>query len=133
METLTYSEIRYKLASIIRPIIENTTFKQIYESTAPKYSEDEMIELTLNRKKDTLDFLHDVCNALSKSTSEIKSLMSKTDPEVICCFYYRYWVLINILKEGSNSATNQMVFYSDDKEMFLKILLFGLAEGTSVV
>lgn len=133
MSKFTYSELRFKLYEIIKPMILNDTFVRIYEKNSKKYSNQEFEAMLVSEKEQTADFLEKLYN-VKENPYKVSTLCRHVDAKLICCLYYRYWIVINLLAEGSDNSNNSFLFKEDTTNLdILKILLIGWADGTNTI
>ena len=133
MSKFTYSELRFKLYEIIKPMFLNDTFVRIYEKNSKKYSGQEFETMLVSEKEKTTDFLEKLYN-VKENPYKVSTLCRHTDAKLICCLYYRYWIVINLLATGSDNPNNSFLFKEDATNLdILKTLLIGWADGTNTI
>ncbi len=121
MENITYSQIRMRLAKIMKNVF-TATFEKIYTSNCKKYSEHQLQELNKKLSEEVEDFAHNVYKNRN-NISELNKLYSSVSSDIICCFYYRYWMIINLLRMSEQVSPNeQMVVFDNDEDLFYQLL-----------
>lgn len=129
----TYSELRFKLYEIIKPMFLNDAFVGIYEKNSQKYSNQELAVMLISEKEKTTDFLEKLYKT-KENSHKVSTLCRHTDAKLICCLYYRYWIVINLLAAGSGNLNNSFSFKKDATNLdILKTLLIGWADGTNTI
>ena len=129
----TYSELRFKLYEIIKPMFLNDAFVRIYEKNSQKYSNQELAFMLISEKEKTTDFLEKLYKT-KENSHKVSTLCRHTDAKLICCLYYRYWIVINLLAAGSGNPNNSFSFKKDATNLdILKTLLIGWADGTNTI
>lgn len=56
--------------------------------------------------------------------SKLNALYRSVSTDIICCFYYRYWVAINLLQYSQQISPNEKIAVEEDDEALLYQLLF---------
>lgn len=121
MERITYSQVRMRLAKIIKNVF-TATFEEIYTSNCENYSEDQLLEINSKLSEEVEEFAHNIYQNRNNS-SKLNELYSSVNPELICCFYQRYWMLINLLKMSEQiSANEKIVVFANDEDLFYQLL-----------
>ena len=111
MITVTHQQARIRFAEIIKPIF-NQNFVETVNLHLSDYNETQIPEL------------------LIKNRCAVEQLVDKnqyddSSPEILCCFYFRYWIAINRL--ASENPLLKMGIPENDKEV-LKFFLFDYIE-----
>lgn len=71
------------------------------------------------------EFTHNVY--LNRNYSnKLNALYRSVNADIICCFYYRYWVVINLLQHSQQISPNEKFAVEEDDEALLYQLLFDL-------
>lgn len=122
MKLMTYSQIRKRLAAIMKNVFTQE-FESIYKATNGQYSEEQLIERNKKLSDEIRDFTHKVYEDRN-DILKLNQLYSSVDPEIICCFYYRYWVIINLLQMSQKTSPNQKFAVEYDDEALLYQLFF---------
>ena len=121
MTRITYSQIRMRLAKITRNMF-TTTFEKIYTSNCEKYSEQQLQEINISKSEEVEDFAHKVYK-IRNNISELNKLYSSVSSEMICCFYYHYWIVINLLRMSEQLSPNeQILVFDNDEDLFYELL-----------
>lgn len=128
MKEYTYSAVRRKLTKIAMPIL-NPTFGGIYSKNIERFSEDDL----LNEKERVRDFIDQICLETSKVGKD--KVIKQTDPIVLCSFFYRYHIAVNIISEMQRMNTNDVLAFKDSESdaMFLRMVLFYIAVGDTLI
>ena len=121
MENITYSQIRMRLAKITKNMFTDT-FEKIYTSNCENYSERELQEINKSLSEEIEGFAHKVYENRN-NTSELNKLYSSAGSDMICCFYYRYWLIINILRMSEQVSPNEQIrVFDNDEDLFYQLL-----------
>lgn len=121
MDEITYSQIRMRLAKITRNMFTDT-FEKIYTANCKKYTEQKLQEINKKLSEEVEDFAHKVYENRN-DTSELNKLYSTAGSEMICCFYYRYWLIINILRFSEQVSPNERIrVFDNDEDLFYQLL-----------
>lgn len=111
----------------------NDTFVRIYEKNSQRYNNQELVSMLISEKEKTTDFLENLYQ-IKENPNKISALCRHTDARLICCLYYRYWIVINLLASGSDNPDNSFLFKEDATNLdILKTLLIGWADGTNTI
>lgn len=127
MALITFAQLRYRVSEALMQKFTDL-FSELYQNSSVKYPEESMPELMVATREQTITFLHEIIK--SNDQTNLDNLYKKTDPKIICCFYLRYWLLINALEPLSHSDDNK-ISVPDDAEGMLKFLLFEFIEDQS--
>lgn len=122
---MKYSEVRIRLARIMKPIITDKLC-DIYQNNYAKYPQNGIEVMMTALSYETKQFVN---NILKIPPEKLDKFYSETNPKIIVCFYLRYWLVINYLKESPESELNLL---GDDKD-FLLSLLFDFSEALRIV
>lgn len=121
MENITYSQVRMRLAKIMKNVFTDT-FEKIYTSNCEKYSEHQLQELNKKLSEQVEDFAHNVYKNRN-NISELNKLYSSVSSDIICCFYYRYWIIINLLRMSEQVSPNEKIaVFDNDEDLFYQLL-----------
>lgn len=111
MITVTHQQARFRLAEIIKPIF-NQKFVETVNLHLSDYNEAQIPEM------------------LIKNRCAVEQLVDKeqyegSSSEILCCFYFRYWIAVNQL--ASENPLHKMGIPDNDKDV-LKFFLFDYIE-----
>lgn len=121
MVRITYSQIRMRLAKTTKNMF-TTTFEEIYSSNCEKYSEYQLQNINIRKSEEVEDFAHKVFK-IKNNISELNKLYSSVSAEMICCFYYRYWTVTNLLRMSEQLSPNErVVVFDNDEDLFYELL-----------
>lgn len=127
MQHFTWSSIRTRLSTIAKPIL-NSTFSEVYENHIQEFSKEELLSCV----EPIRDFIEKICGATSRVQRD--SIIKSEDPIVICAFFYRYHIAVNIIVECQASGEfNQFTTLDDSNATFLRAILFGIATGDTSI
>lgn len=124
MAIITFAQLRLRIFDVLKSKL-NDELGSIYQYNIVNYPEKFIPELMAETKEQTIKFLHDIMKIHNES--DLNNFYKSTDPKIICCFYLRYWVLINNIEPLSHSDNNK-ISVPDDNENMLKTLLFEFIE-----
>ncbi len=111
MITVTHQQARVYLSKIVKPIF-SANFVQAINEHMEDYTEDQIPELLIKNRQ-AVKLLID--------SGEFNTCSS----EILCCFYFRYWISINRLADEEQNI--KMGIPDNDKEI-LKFFLFDYIE-----
>ena len=127
MDTITFAQLRHRIAKSLKSKF-NAVFCELYQNNIAKYPNEIMPELMVETGEQTIDFLNNIMRL--HNDVDLINLYQSIDSKIICCFYARYWFLINVIEPLSHSDDNKISVPNNDEEM-LKALLFGFIEDPS--
>lgn len=125
MENITYSQIRMRLAKIMKNVF-TSSFEKIYTKNCYKFTETQLRKMNSDLSNEIREFTHNVY--LNRNYSnKLNALYRSVNVDIICCFYYRYWVVINLLQHSQQISPNEKFAVEEDDEALLYQLLFDVA------
>lgn len=126
MENITYSQIRMRLAKIMKNVF-TASFEKIYTQNCYKYNESQLQKMNIDLSSEIREFTHNIYLNRDRS-NKLNALYRSVNTEIICCFYYRYWMVINLLKHSQQISPNEKFAVEEDDEALLYQLLFDVAD-----
>lgn len=125
MDNITYSQIRIRLAKIMKYLLTDS-FSEIYKANCEKYSEAQIRKMNYDLSAELRKFTHDIYINRT-NVDKLNSIYCSVKPEMICCFYYRYWVVINLLQSSQQISPREKFAVEEDEENMLYQLLFDVS------
>lgn len=126
MDKITFSQVRIRLAKVFKRLFTDT-FSNIYESNCRKFSENQIQILNKQLSNELRNFTHAIYQSRNSPTN-LNHIYASAKPEIICCFYYRYWMTINLLKMSEQYSPNEIFEIEEDEEDMLYQLLFNVVD-----
>lgn len=127
MKTITFSQLRLRVANVLAPKFTDV-YCELYKKCMVSYPEEQLAFEMAECKMETKNFLHEICSLNNEDS--LNSLYQSKSDKLIRCFYMRYWIAINNIKELSVSESNTIAVPEDDVKM-LEMILFDFIEDLS--
>lgn len=126
MSTIPISQVRKRLAQLIKPLF-TSAFVKIYEATVKEVNETDVPEIILAQSAEIERLLTEMIAA--SNVFDLNNIYSSHDRLTIFALYLRYYYCINFM---TSAKQDKRLVVPDDDQQFLHFMLFEYMESEAI-